>query len=236
MVMGDSVLAEVLSRLASIRHIRRIRIGTRLPVVLPMRFTEACIEMLHSFHVPPRRELCIVTHFEHSTEVTPEAMRAVQLLRRQGMAVYNQQVFTFENCRLFETVALRLALKQIGVDPYYTFNTKGKEETAHFRVPIARILQERKEEARLMPGIDRTDEPVFNIPGLGKNHLRAWQHHNLVTITPRGERVYEFHPWEKNISTASTYLYKDVPIADFLLRLEASGEDPSEYASIWYYF
>jgi lysine 2,3-aminomutase len=236
MVMNDALLRELLSRLAGIKHMRRIRIGTRLPVVLPMRFTGSCVDMLASFHSPPRRELCVVTHFEHATEVTPEASLVVRMLRRKGIMVYNQQVFTFENCRRFETAALRVALKQIGVDPYYTFNTKGKEETAHFRVPVARILQERKEEARMLPGMDRTDEPVFNIPGLGKNHLRAWQHHDLVMISPQGERLYEFQPWEKNISMAPTYLYRDVPIANFLQRLEEGGDDPAEYASIWYYF
>ena len=53
-------------------------------------------------------------------------------------------------------------------------------------VPIARMLQERKEEAGRLPGLDRTDEPVFNLPRLGKNHLRAWQDHRVVMIRPDG--------------------------------------------------
>ncbi|HSA35324.1 MAG TPA: KamA family radical SAM protein, partial [Methanomassiliicoccales archaeon] len=166
----------------------------------------------------------------------PEAANAVRSLRSLGISVYNQQVFTMENCRRFETVALRTVLKEIGIDPYYTFNAKGKEETSEYRVPIARLLQEHKEEARMIPGLSRTDEPVFNIPALGKNHLRAWQHHDLISLTPRGERVYEFHPWEKNIAVASTYVHQDVPIADFLTALVERGEDPGQYRSIWYYF
>jgi lysine 2,3-aminomutase len=201
-----------------------------------MRFTERLGDVLAQHHAPGHREVCLVTHFEHPYEVTPDSMRAIRSLRKRGLMAYNQQVFTIENCRRFETVALRLALKQIGVDPYYMFNTKGKEETRHFRVPIARILQEIKEEARLIPGIARTDEPVFNIPALGKNHLRAWQHHDLLMLSPEGERVYEFHPWEKNIALAPTYIYRDVPIAEFLERLAQRGEDPADYASIWYYF
>ena len=110
------------------------------------------------------------------------------------------------------------------------------ERPGDYRVPIGRLLQERKEEARLMPGLDRTDEPVFNIPALGKNHLRAWQHHDLISLTPRGERIYEFHPWEKNIAVASTYVHRDVPIADFLAVLAERGEDLDQYRSIWYYF
>jgi lysine 2,3-aminomutase len=235
-VMPDSTMEKILKRFSYMRHIRSIRIGTRLPVVLPMRFSSEYVELLAFYHEPPRREICLVTHIEHPFEVTPEAMKAVQSIRAKGMMVYNQQVFTFENCRRFETAALRMAMKQIGVDPYYTFNTKGKEETMHFRVPIARILQERKEEARLLPGLSRTDEPVFNIPGLGKNHLRAGQHHEVIMITPKGERVYQFHPWEKNIARAPTYIYRDIPLAAFLERLHQDGEDVREYRSIWYYF
>ena len=114
-----------------------------------------------------------MTHYEHSYEITPESMEAVQKIKTLGIGVYNQQVYTVYNSRRFETAKLRRDLRLIGVDPYYTFNLKGKEETRRFMVPIARIMQERKEEARLLPGLDRTDEPVFNVPRLGKNHLRA---------------------------------------------------------------
>jgi lysine 2,3-aminomutase len=201
-----------------------------------MRVDAGFLDTLAEVHDPPRRELALVTHFEHTYEVTPESAAAVRSLRALGISAYNQQVFTMENCRRFETVALRSALKEIGVDPYYTFNAKGKEETSEYRVPIARLLQERKEEARLLPGLSRTDEPVFNIPALGKNHLRAWQHHDLISLTPRGERVYEFHPWEKNIAVAPTYVHRDVPIVDFLAALADRGEDLDQYRSIWYYF
>jgi lysine 2,3-aminomutase len=103
-------------------------------------------------------------------------------------------------------------------------------------VPIARILQERKEEARLLPGLDRTDEPVFNVPRLGKNHLRAWQDHRVVMILPDGSRVYEFHPWEKNIDAIPPYNYVDVPIYDYLEELASRGENVRDYRTIWYYY
>lgn len=235
-LMPDRTIDRILGRLAEIEHIERIRIGTRVPAVLPMRMNDAFAETIAGYHSPPYREVCLITHFEHPYEITPDSMEATLNIRRRGMMVYNQEVFTFENSRRFETAALRLSLKRIGIDPYYTFNAKGKEETDHYRVPIARILQERKEEARVLPGIVRTDEPVFNIPALGKNHLRAGQHHEYIMLSPQGERFYEFHPWEKNINLADTYVYKDVPILDYLERLEAVGEDIWEYGNIWYYF
>ena len=106
-----------------------------------------------------------------------------------------------------------------------------------YRVPIARLLQEQKEEARLLPGLSRTDEAVFNVPGLGKNYLRARQSRNLLSLLPDGSRVYEFHPWEKNITRAiETYVGTDVSILEYLERLEAIGEDVKRYQTIWYYY
>jgi len=236
LIMKDSQLRIILEELAKKKHIYRIRIGTRTPVVLPMRWTNELIKLLSEFHSPPTREIAIVTHFEHSYEITPEALSAVQKIKKAGISIYNQAVFTIENSRRFELAKLRLDLKSIGVDPYYTFNMKGKEETRKYMVPIARLLQERKEEARLLPGLDRTDEPVFNVPRLGKNHLRAWQDHRVIMIMPDGSRVYEFHPWEKNITAVPPYNYIDVPIYDYLEDLAARGENIRDYRTIWYYY
>jgi lysine 2,3-aminomutase len=192
--------------------------------------------MISEYNVPGRRHICVITHFEHVYEMTPEAVEAVTKFTRRGMYVFNQLVFTMENSRRFECVALRQLLRNAGISPYYTFNTKGKEETWDFRVPIARLLQEQKEESRLLPGIARTDEPVFNVPRLGKNYVRAYQHHDFIGILPDGSRVYELHPWEKKIALANTYIEADVPIYDYLRELDRRGEDLDDYKSIWYYF
>jgi lysine 2,3-aminomutase len=236
LAMSDRALERILGMVAAVDHVELIRIGTRVPVTLPMRVTENLAALLGSFRRPGRRDLCVVTHVEHVYEVTPEFVTAVERLRRQGMSVYNQLVYTFHVSRRFEAAALRRLLRRCGVEPYYTFATKGKEETGDYRVPIARILQEQQEEARLLPGMRRTDAPVYNVPGLGKNHLRAGQHRDVVSILSDGSRVYEFHPWEKNIVEREPYLGRDVPILDYLQRLEEEGEDGRDYASIWYYF
>jgi len=232
---GSEFIIRIIERLARIRHIRRIRIGSRVPVTLPMRITPALATAIARFHVPGRREMCLVTHIQHVYEITGETVRAIQEFRTRGMSVYNQMVFTRENSRRFEATALRRLLRLVGVDPYYTFSAKGKEETVDHRVPVARLLQEQKEEARLMPGLVRTDEAVFNVPGMGKNYMRAAQHHRLIMIRPDGRRVYEFHPWEKGISLAPTYVYTDVGIWEYLDWLKSVGESPRDYRSIWYY-
>lgn len=198
LLLSNAIIEKTLARLSRIGHVERIRIGTRIPVTLPQRITDSLVDTINRFHNPGKREIAVVTHFEHPYEITPQAMKAVQKFRRSGMEVYNQLVYTTYNSRKFEAAALRLKLRLIGVAPYYTFNTKGKEETDDYRVPIPRLLQEQQEEARLLPGTVRTDEIVFNVPGLGKNYLRAMQHRDFISVLPDGRRVYEFHPWEKN--------------------------------------
>lgn len=236
LVAGTGFIERLLGRLARIPHIRRIRIGSRVFVTVPQRVDDRLADAVARFHEPGRREVCLVTHVQHVYEVTPETVEAVQQFRRRGIAVYNQLVFTRENSRRFEATALRRLLRLAGVDPYYTFNTKGKEETLDFRVPIARLRQEQKEEARIMPGLVRADEAVFNVPGMGKNYLRGVQHHMVIMILPDGRRVYEFHPWEKRIRLAPTHVETDVSIWDYLGWLKSRGENLKDYRSIWYYY
>lgn len=236
LTLDDQYLRWMLDTLAAIPHVDRVRIGTRTLVTMPQRFTPALVRLLARHHVLGRREVCIMTHVESPRELTPDVLAAVRALRGAGLSMYNQQVFTYYTSRRFETAFLRRMLKRCGIDPYYTFNTKGKDETLDFRVPIARIEQERKEEARQLPGLVRTDEPVFNVPRIGKSHLRSWQDHEPLMILPDGRRVYRFFPWESRLRTVEDYIYTDVSIYDYLKRLHADGENVDDYHSIWYYF
>lgn len=236
LTLNDSHLDWLLGKISQIEHVERIRIGTRTLVTLPCRFTENLLDVISNYHWLGEQELCLMTHFQHSTEITPDVLDVVSKIKKHGINIYNQQVFTYYNSKKFETCLLRRTMKKSGIDPYYTFNTKGKDETMDYRVPISRIEQERKEEARLLPGLERTDEPVFNVPRLGKSHLRAWQDHEVIMILPNGSRVYRFYPWESNLELVEPYNYVDVSIYDYLERLYRDGEDIEEYRSIWFYF
>jgi len=236
LIMPNSILDDLLSQLSRIPHLQSIRIATRSLVTVPQRIDNEFLDIISKYHEPGRRIIYIVSHFEHPYEISREVADICRKLRDRGLMIYNQQVYTFANSRRFESVALRISLKKIGIDPYYVFNMKGKSEMEAYSVPVARILQERKEEARILPGIYRTDEPVFNVPFLGKNHMRAWQDHELISIKPDGKRVYAFHPWEKNIRAVDPYIYTDVSIKSYLEKLEGRGEDIEAYRSIWYYY
>lgn len=236
LALGDEKIKYIMDRLCQMEHVINIRWATRTPVTLPMRITDELTKLIGSYLKPGKRNICVVTHIEGASEVTPELAEAVMKFRKQGIYVYNQLVYTLETSRRFQNVAARIAMKKAGVDPYYTFYPKGKEETEDYLVPVARLWQERKEEARLIPGIFRTDEPVFNVPRLGKNHVRAWQDRELIALNKEGRRIYLWHPWEKGIASVEPYIYKDLPIYKYLQELAKRGEDIEEYKSIWYYY
>jgi len=236
LALGNDRIKYIMDRLCQMEHVINIRWGTRTPVTVPMRITDKLAKLIGSYIEPGKRNVCIVTHIESSSEVTPELAEAVMKFRRQGIYVYNQLVYTLETSRRFQNVAARIAMKKAGVDPYYTFYPKGKEETKDYLVPVARLWQEREEEARLLPGQFRTDEPVFNVPRLGKNHIRAWQNRELIGLNKEGQRIYLWHPWEKGITLVEPYIYKDLPIYEYLQELAKRGEDIEEYKSIWYYY
>lgn len=238
LAMSDELVEEIFARVAAIPSVERIRIGTRTPVTMPMRITERLAGFLGSLRRPGALEVVLVTHIEHSYELTPELVQAVERLKKQGISVYNQLVYTFFVSRRFEAAFLRRRLRQVGIDPYYSFNTKGKEETVRYRVPIARLLQEQAEEARLSPGIERCDEAVYNVPGQGKSYIRSHRHRQLIGLEADGSRIYEFYPWEDGIARVAPepYIAWDVPVLDYLDRLARIGEELEDYQSIWYYF
>jgi len=236
LTLDNKYICSLLEKINNIKHIERIRIGTRVLVTLPFKIDNELIKILRRINKLGKKEICIITHIEDASEITPDVLDAVKKIKKAGLNIYNQQVFTYFNSFKYQTCFLRKNLKLSGIDPYYSFNTKGKEETVDFRVPIARIEQERKEEARLLPGIVRTDEPVFNVPKLGKSHLRSWQDHEVIMILKDGSRIYRFYPWESMLLLIEDYLYTDVPIYSYLKRLENDGEDVEKYGSIWFYF
>lgn len=237
LAMGNSAIAAILEKVAAIPTVERIRIGTRTLATLPMRISEGLAALIGKYRVPGKREVAIMTHVQHPYEITPEMAEAVNKFRTRGIPVYNQLVYTFYTSKRFEACALRRYLRLIGIDPYYTFNTKGKDETLSYRVPIARLAQEQQEEARLLPGLARTDEAVFNVPRQGKNYLKHREYRSLASIRADGARVYEFHSWEKKLAQRpEAYVATDVPILDYLQRLHKVGESVSEYDTIWYYF
>lgn len=128
----------------------RVRLGTRLPIYLPQRFTPALAKVLRDFKQRASRigvrQFVVQTHFESPMEVTPECRDAVRTLLDAGWIVTNQLVLTTAASRRGHAAKLRRTLGEIGVLPYYTFTVKGYMENWYNFAPNARSVQEQVEE------------------------------------------------------------------------------------------
>jgi len=137
LVFSDERLDWLLGELREIPHVEIIRLGTRLPVTLPFRVTDALCEMLARHH-----PIWLNTHFNHPKELTPEAATACDRLLRAGIPVGNQSVLLRGVNDDVETMReLCERLVSLRVRPYYCYQAQLLEGTAHFRVPIERGLE-----------------------------------------------------------------------------------------------
>jgi lysine 2,3-aminomutase len=137
LVFSDERLEWLLRELRTIPHVEIVRLGTRLPVTLPMRVTPELCEMLQRYH-----PLWVNTHFNHPKELTPEAARACDLLTRAGIPVGNQSVLLAGvNDDVATMKALCEGLVRMRVRPYYVYQAQLLEGTGHFRVPIERGIE-----------------------------------------------------------------------------------------------
>jgi lysine 2,3-aminomutase len=131
-------------------EIQRIRLGTRLPVYLPMRVDEELISILREFREKALKtgitQLIVQTHYQTPLEMTKESSEAIRRIISAGWIVTNQLVFNVAASRRGHAVALRKTLINNGIIPYYTFSVKGFRENYAVYAPIARSMQERAEE------------------------------------------------------------------------------------------
>lgn len=122
----------ILGRIRSIPHVEFVRIGSREPVMLPMRITEQLLRVLDR-HGP----LWINTHFNHPREITPEAAAACERLARLGIPLNNQSVLLAGvNDDLATMKELVHQLLRIRVRPYYLYHADAVVGSSHLRTPL----------------------------------------------------------------------------------------------------
>jgi len=131
--VSDERLETIIKALRDIPHIEIIRIGTRTPVVMPMRITQKLCEMLKKYH-----PIWLNTHFNHPKELTPEAKKACEMLANAGIPLGNQTVLLkkINDCPY---IMRRLVqdLVKIRVRPYYLYQCDLSEGIKHFRTPVS---------------------------------------------------------------------------------------------------
>lgn len=132
LMLTDTMLEKILHRLRQIPHVEIIRLGTRMPVVLPHRITPKLVRMLKKYH-----PIYVNTHFNHPWEITPESKRACELLADAGIPINNQTVLmkgVNDDPEIMKELFRKLLL--IRVRPYYLYQADLTKGANHFRTPI----------------------------------------------------------------------------------------------------
>ena len=146
LTLSDQRLETLLEAAADIPQLRRLRIHTRLPVVLPNRITDRLAELLGNSHL----RSVVVIHANHPNEITHDLARALARLARHDVVLLNQSVLLKSINDNADTLAtLSESLFEIGVLPYYLHVLDPVAGAAHFDISeahaaaIARTLRAR---------------------------------------------------------------------------------------------
>jgi len=137
LTMPTNVIDAVLSGLRSVKSVQIIRIGTRVPVVLPMRITDELIKVLRKHH-----PLWINTHFNHPSELTAESAAACAKLVDAGIPLGNQTVLlrgVNDSHKIIEQLCRGLV--RMRVRPYYLYQCDLVRGVEHFRTPLSRGIE-----------------------------------------------------------------------------------------------
>ncbi len=137
LMLSDEYLDWILTELEDIPHVEVIRIGTRMPVVLPYRITDELVEVLKKHH-----PLWINTHFNHPREITASSKNALRKLADAGIPLGNQTVLLagVNDChRIMKKLIHKLV--QNRVRPYYLYQCDLSEGLTHFRTPIGKGIE-----------------------------------------------------------------------------------------------
>ena len=181
LMMSDEKLDWLLSEISSIPHVEIIRIGTRMPVVLPYRITDRLVSILKKYH-----PLWINTHFNHPREITESAREALARLANGGFPLGNQSVLLADvnDCpRIMKSLLHKLVENR--VRPYYLYQCDLAEGLSHFRTPIGKGIEIMESLVGHTSGLARPTY-VIDAPGGGgkipvmPNYIISWSTNKVV--------------------------------------------------------
>lgn len=137
LVLAPKILDEILRRLREIPHIEIVRIGSRVPIFLPMRITDELTDVLKQYH-----PLWLNIHVNHPNEITAELAEACDRLTMAGIPLGNQSVLLAGvNDNLHIQRQLVHELVRMRVRPYYLYQCDLVEGAGHFRTPVAKGIE-----------------------------------------------------------------------------------------------
>jgi EF-P beta-lysylation protein EpmB len=149
LTVTDARLAWLVERLAAVPHLHRLRVHTRLPIMIPSRVTDSLLTWITGTRLTP----VVVIHANHANELDHEVATAIGRLRTRGVMLLNQAVLLRGvNDTADAQAALSLRLVDLGVMPYYLHQLDRVRGAAHFEVPIEEGRQIIAELRRRLPG------------------------------------------------------------------------------------
>src|SRR5207244_10389521 len=137
LLLSTGRLVELLEGIRAVPHVEIVRIGSRIPVCLPMRVDDELARALRRF-----APLFVVTHFNHAKEITPEAREACERLVDHGIPVENQAVLMRRvNSSARAIKDLMQKCLTMRVRPYYLHQMDVAEGLEHLRTPLSRGVE-----------------------------------------------------------------------------------------------
>ena len=167
LTLSDAVLERVLTDLRAMAHIEIIRIGSRMPVVNPMRVTDDLVRLLQK-----AKPVFLMTHFNHPRELTLEAATAIEKFVDHGIPVFNQMVLlngVNNSAAIVQALSRRLLF--LRAKPYYMFQCDPSFGTDHLRTSIEESLAIQRELWGNLSGLAMPNFSVDIPDGGGKTSL-----------------------------------------------------------------
>jgi len=137
LTLKDERLDEILGKLSQIEHVDIVRIGTRLPVVLPQRITDSLLAVLKKY-----KFVWLNTHYNHPNELCEDAVKALAKLAETGIPLGNQSVLLKginDNVDVMKALVHKLVKNR--VRPYYIYQCDLSEGIGHFRTPVSKGIE-----------------------------------------------------------------------------------------------
>ncbi len=137
LMLNDDKLESILAKIREIPHIQILRIGSRVPCVLPQRVTQNLVDMIKKYH-PVYMNL----HFNHPDEITEESKRALNMLANAGIPLGSQTVLlkgVNDNSEVMKLLMQKLLMAR--VKPYYIYQADYVKGTLHFRTKVEKGLE-----------------------------------------------------------------------------------------------
>jgi EF-P beta-lysylation protein EpmB len=167
LTLVDSTLLELVDELGQIRQLRRLRVHTRLPIMIPERVTDELIDTLRGSRLTP----IAVLHSNHANELDSHVASAIGQLSDAGIVLLNQAVLLAGvNDSVDAQAELCERLVDLRVVPYYLHQLDRVAGAAHFEVPVAegrRIIRQLRER---LPGY-AVPRYVIEVPGAGSKTI-----------------------------------------------------------------